>query len=304
MLSELCTSYLEINTAVKSQETARLMRLSVRHFSTFLARDAMIVDLTDRNLALYVQYRRHLGMKDSTIEREQAKLWTLAKWACLHGHIKPLYSRPFKAVVDTPIGFTPDELRRLFRSAFRYRADVGGVPGEVYMPALVYTFWDTLDRSGCIWSVTRADLDVAGKWWWPRRGWITLRVRKGGGRTLRRRLRWRTTRYLRRLLRAHDHDLIFSLGRHRTTLYHHWGRLLRSSGIPDDRHHGPHCLRRTGGSRFQAAGGRAQEVLDHADEKTTRVHYLVPWIVGEAQPLDRLRDPLGLFSRILGWVGL
>jgi integrase len=64
-------------------------------------------------------------------------------------------------------------------------------------------------------------------------------------------------------------------------------RVLRRAGLPTGRKYMLHCLRKTVGSAVHAAGLNAQDVLDHADKRTTR-RYLDPRFTREDQPCDVL----------------
>ena len=52
-------------------------------------------------------------------------------------------------------------------------------------------------------------------------------------------------------------------------------------GLPSDRRHKFHAMRRTVASFYEAAGGNATELLGHSTRDVTRTHYLDPRVVGQ-----------------------
>jgi integrase len=170
------------------------------------------------------------------------------------------------------------------------------VPGNLVLTALLAVIWNTGERIGALCEVKRSDIDLRGRW-------VTITSRKNSGRTLVRRLSRSTIRELRRLLDASPHVKPFGYV-HRGSLYHHLKKLLAEAGLPADRRHKFHCLRRSHASYLHAAGGDARESLDHADEKTTRDHYYDRRITRARDAIHWLFDPLGLWSRLLAAFGL
>jgi integrase len=117
-----------------------------------------------------------------------------------------------------------------------------------------------------------------------------------------RRLRRSTARSLRQLAEA---GAVKPFGFvHRGTLYHHLENLLRAAGLPTDRRHKFHCLRRTHASYLKRAGGDARESLDHQSDETTRRYYFDPRVCGAQNVLAFLFHPFSLFDRLLMWLGL
>ena len=50
--------------------------------------------------------------------------------------------------------------------------------------------------------------------------------------------------------------------------------ILRVSGLPFDRKHMLHCMRRSTASFYEAAGGNATDLLDHSSRDITKKFYL------------------------------
>jgi integrase len=297
----LCANYCAENPLVKSKETERLLRGAVTQFGLYLQRPAQVSDFKANTFTAFLRHRRKIGRAESTIEREAAKLMTLWRWAALNGMTQPPRIRVQKAQVDTPVSFLRCELRRLFREAKRYNRRIGGVSGDVVLTAMLSTIWDTASRIGELRALDRLDMDVSGPWW-RRRGWLTLRHRKRNGRTLVRPVRWSTMRRLRRLLAATDAQKPFAIV-DRTTLYGHLDRVLMAAGLPTDRKHKFHCVRRSHASYLHRAGGDSQSSLDHADPQTTRLRYYDPRVTERKTAIDYLFSPLGWWDCVLAWMG-
>lgn len=303
LLSDLCANYCAENPQVKSAETERLLRGAVNQFSLYLQRAAQVYDFKAATFTAFLRYRRQLGRAESTIEREASKLMTLWRFAASNGLIDPPRIRVDKAHVDTPVAFLRSELRSLFREAERYEPMIGGVSGNVFMPALLATIWDTAERIGAVCQIHRVEFDVMQQSWWPRRGWVTIRKRKRSGRTLVRPLRASTAKYLRKLLAATDAPHPFGVV-DRTTLYSHMNKLLERAGLPTDRKHKFHCVRRSHASYLTRAGGDAQTSLDHSDPKLMRERYHDPRVTQVKHAIDFLFNPRGIRDRLLAFVGL
>jgi integrase len=300
ILRLLIAEYLSENPNVKSIHTERLLETSAKHFGSFLGREPEVADLTDKGVTGFIRYRQKLGRAPATVEREAAKLLTLWRYAACCGFVAPPRMRVEKAPPAEPIAFLKWEVRRLFRAAARYRSPIAGVDGAVMLVALLSVCFDTAERIGALCEVDRADIQIVAGWL-SVGGWITIRSRKNGGRTIVRKLRGSTARALRKHLAGCPHKKPFGFV-HRGTLYYHLARLLKQAGLPESRRHKFHCLRRSHASYLHAAGGNAQESLDHADASTTRRHYFDSRITRTQHAIDRLFNPFGLWDRLLAWV--
>lgn len=302
LLIELAERYCAENPQVKSAETIRLLKSSVRQFCAYLKRPAELADLNAKTLVAYTQYRRLAGKAESTIEREAAKLMTLWRWAASEGWAQTPKIRFEKAKVEAPVCFLRWELRRLVKAMKSYDKTIGGVSGDVYLLALLSTIWDTAERIGAVRAVQRSDIDVSSRWW-PRRYWITIRHRKRSGKTMVRPLRRSTAKYLRLLLAETGEKQPFALV-DRTALYGHLDRVLERAGLPVDRKHKFHCVRRSHASYLKRAGGDVQQSLDHSSPQIAQERYYDPRVTETRHAVDFLFNPFGVWERLLSLVGL
>jgi integrase len=85
--------------------------------------------------------------------------------------------------------------------------------------------------------------------------------------------------------------LILPWDRSEASYFHHWDRLLKYAGLPADRYHKTHALRKSHASHLAAAGVDASRALGHSSPLVTYEHYLDPQIVGAIDHGDRLPDP-------------
>ena len=295
-LQQVCEDYIASNPRLRSPHSMRLLRISVRHFDEWLGRPATIADLTDVNLTAYSR-RRGNECAAATVERECSKIATLWRWAALHGHCQPPTIRIDKATTGVPVAWTRNEVRDLFSAARQLEGTIGGVACRVYFPALLGVLWDSGERIGALVAVRRSDISITRRWLLPDVAWVIFRIRKGNGRPLVRRLRQSTIGPVRRLLDAHDYQQPFGHV-HRTTIYHHFDRLLRSADLPVDRKHKFHCTRRTVASHLKRKG--IANPLGHSSETIAERYYYDPRITDTRQPADHLFDPLGLWGKISG----
>lgn len=295
-LDLLCERYCASNPRIRSAETKRLLILAVRQYSAWLENHAKLGDLSHENLMAFRRWRECNGRAESTIERETCKLLTLWRFAADEGLVTPPKLRVSKARVETPVCFLRGELHSLFRAARHYKHTIGGVPGDVFWCALLGTIWDTAERIGAVRQIARADFALPGGWW-PGQAWVTIRRRKGHGKTLVRPLRASTARHLRQFLAATPSEYPFAIV-DRTSLYAHLNRVLKSAGLPQDRQHKFHCLRRSHASYLAVAGGDASASLGHADPKIVRERYFDPRVTEKQQPIDLLFAPESWWHRI------
>lgn len=302
LLIELVEKYCAENPQVKSIETVRLLKNSARRFSEYLKRPANVDDFSELTLTGFIRHRRTIGKAESTIEREAAKLMTLWRWAAGEGMIQHPKIRIDKAQVDTPVCFLRHELRRLFREVRKYDRPIGGLPGDVVLLALLSTIWDTAERIGAVRKIDRLDIDVRKRGWWPARGWVTIKNRKRNGKSLVRPLRRSTAKHIRKLLAATDAKLPFALV-DRTAIYGHLDRVLERAGLPVDRKHKFHCIRRSHASYLKRGGGDVQESLGHLDPTVAPLRYYDPRVTQRWHAIDFLFNPLGWKDRLLSWMG-
>lgn len=312
-LEELRLTYIELNPAIRSKQTASLLRTSGRHFAKYLGREPLVTDLTDRNLAGYIRHRQGLGRAPSTCEREASKLMSMWRFAASRAWAVPPMIRIEKARPEEPVAFLKGELRRLFRAVKRYDLfmspatrrgkvdeDFPPVAGNVVLFALLSAIWDTAERIGALCEVKREDFQPCYGWFGRvSGGWLTITSRKGGGRTMVRKLRRTTALAMIRLLACNPHAKPFGFV-HRGTLYYHLESVLRLAGLPTNRKYKFHCLRKSHASYLKLGGGDSTDSLGHSSEDITRVRYHDKRITRRWHAPDYLFNPSSWLDRLRG----
>ena len=225
-----------------------------------------------------------------------AKLLTLARHAAILGLIPPTRIRQAKAQLKIPVAMLQHEMRSLFSAIAKYKGTIRGVPGHVFMLALLLTMLVTGERVNALCHVTRDDVDLRGRW-------IRVRFRKQTGNEMMKRLNRPTAKAIRALMESHNHERIFGIV-HRTSLYKPLNDILRSAGLPVDRQHKFHCLRRSHASYLKRAGGDARASLGQSSEEITVKYYYDPRLTEHVHPVDLLFNPVSPWNRLLGWLGL
>lgn len=83
---------------------------------------------------------------------------------------------------------------------------------------------------------------------------------------------------------------VFRWPKSRTSIYAHLGQIMQRAGLPNDRLHKFHSIRKSVASYYEAAGGNATELLGHTSRKVTRA-YLDPRICRTKAAIDLLFRP-------------
>jgi integrase len=272
----------------KCPATIARIRAAIRALRLTLGREPELSDLNAEQLARFHRDRIRRGRAVNTVRGECFKLLALANWGVSHGHCQPVEFAPPAPVIESPIAFTESELRRMMIAATLYRGTINGTPGSVFLLGLIGVIWDTGERIGAVRALLWPSVNVTDRW-------VTFpaRTRKGGcaGRT--RRISVSTAKQL-AILQAELQPGPFT-GAHKQTVYNHFRRLLIGAGLPHDRQHMTHALRRSHASYLALAGGDAAASLGHSTEAMTRKHYFDPRIteaVAACDLLPRIDQPL------------
>jgi len=280
---------LKLRTA--SPPTFRAYHVALRWFDRFLSRDAMLSDLTDTTVTGLAYWRRQQGVSPASVNRDLNHLLALWRWC----HRQRLVSQWPNVELEreyyrAPIAWTEEEFDRLLLAASQQRRTVPRMHysvGERWVALLLVCF-DTGERIAAIRAVTWQDVDTTSRWIR-----FPAESRKGGRRDNTIRIHEDTAIALERLRpqRWRKSDQVFQgIGRNLNMVYGQFSRILKLAGLPDDRLHKFHCIRRTVASHYEAAGGNATELLGHAARRTTEA-YLDPRIVTRTPPHELLWRP-------------
>jgi integrase len=272
--------YLPLKLRSRSKNTIRLYRHSVRSFGKFLDRPAKFTDLTDDTVSAYLAWLVSRKLSPYTVNKERSQLLAIWNYAARKGHVVTFPDvQPERVPQRVPQAWTTDELSRLIESCRSQSGDVCGVPAADWWTALHLVIWDTAERIGAVLQLT---------WRGYQQPWLLIpaETRKGRREDKLLKLGQDTQAAIERI-RTPRRKLLFPWDRCPTSLYYHYGQLLRRAGLPDDGRCKFHRMRRSVASYYESNGGNATELLGHTSRRTTRA-YLDPRIVKTVQPCDVL----------------
>ena len=249
-----------------------------------LGRKPMVRDLSDELVLATMARKAAKGRSPATVNDVRKTLVALWAWAAKKGLTKiwPDVDR-LHVPEAAPVAWTADELRRLFLAAEKAPGEMYGVPCCKLWPALLCVLWDTGERIGAILNLPKSAL--SGQWLT-----VPAKFRKGQTRDRVYKLHPETLEKLAALDSYHEDRLIPLLFCQRAYDVR-FRRVLTAAGLPQTRKHMFHCIRRSVTSHLAAAGKDATAALDHANEATTRRHYLDPRIAKVAGPVDVVARP-------------
>lgn len=268
------TLLLDIYAPLKGlcDHTIEVYGYTIDAFEEFLGHEATISDLEELTVARFLAKRvRERAAATAAKDRSQLRaLWEFAARRRLTETwpVIPLIKIPERV----PEAWLTDEFKRLLDSAAKERTFYDGIPAALWWRALLLVCYDSGER---VTSV------VSTKWRDVRGQAITFRAegRKGKRRDILRDISEETQVALDAIrgTRGPD-DLVWPWPRDRGYLWKRLEIILKRAKLPHGRKDKFHKIRKTTASYYKAAGGDAQQLLDHADPATTR-KYLDPRIV-------------------------
>jgi integrase len=262
--------------------------INIRHFGRFLGRSAVIEDLRDDVIADAMGYLIDQGLAPRTANKFRDNM--LAIWRFLAR--KGILDRwpdvdPLPEPVRIPIAWTEEQLKRLWNAIQAQPGRIGGIPANLWWHGLHSLAWDTAERITATYTVPWRQVDLDG-------GWVVIRAeaRKGtrGNRSDHlSKLHGDTVTAL-RLIHDDHRERVFPWPHNHTYLWHRYKTILKRAGLPHDRDHMFHCLRKSVASYFEACGGNATKLLGHSARRVTE-RYLDPRVVRGQHAADVLFRP-------------
>lgn len=267
----------------RSENTFRIYRVTIQKYANWLGRTPMLSDLTDDNLAKFVNSLNERGQSIHTAERDMSALMALWRFAHRTGRHPdyPTVQKP-KCPDTVPDAFTREELSKLLTAAKLTKGDYAGVPAGLWWESLLRTILDSAERVGAVLQAEKTHYSD---------GWLTVPAahRKGGLRGKRYKLSAKTTQLVNELLKVQVSSTIWYWPYAYASVWRRYNDVLRSAGLPTGRRGKLHKLRRTTATYFEAAGGNATTLLGHQNRKTTEA-YLDSRFIAQQHPCD-LIDP-------------
>lgn len=284
LLSLFADLYEPRNLSGASASCKAQYRSNIRKFGRFLGHDAMPDDLTDDNLAKFIQSIRADGRSPATANKIRAQI--IALWNFLarkrivetYPDVQPL--REFKRI---PVAWNDEQLCTLFKHVQTLGGFVDCIPAADWWTALHGVLWDTGLRIGAALQLRWEHLDLL-------EGILLVSAetqKQGADQQFY--LGPDTLAWLRRIAPPPERQLIFPWSRSIFSLWNHYARILRDAGLPADRRSKFHRMRRSHASHLKRAGGDPTATLGHSSQAMTARHYLDPRITGADNAAQKLR---------------
>lgn len=287
-MSRLIDFYTELYepNALRSRRpnTKRLYRTTLRMFDKHLGRKATLADFNDATVNRFAAARIDAGLSKYSVNKDLFNLLAIWRWAHKKGYVTnwpdvALEETPHKA----PVALLPEELARVTRAIQHERSPVGNFAGPDFWLALFLICWDTAERISAVMALDWQQVDTRHRW-----VRFDAESRKGGRADNMLPIAKDTAAALAKL-RPRE-GKVFKWPYHPTYIYRRLGRIMRRAGLPDDRLHKFHCIRKSTASHYEAAGGNATELLMHSSRKVTQT-YLDPRIVKPVPAVHLLFRP-------------
>lgn len=252
--------------------TIRLYELTIAAYGRELGREPTTADLTQLEVAKFLA-RRLRERAPGTAAKDRAQLRALWQFCWDHQVEGTTCGPTVRRIIvpeRTPECWLTAEMRRLIAAGAAENGSVSGVPAGKFWRAALMTAYDTGERVTPILELRWDDV---------RDGFVIFRAesRKGGRRDIDRAISPETAQAIAEI--AEPQRLkVFAWDKTISTLYNAMNRILRRAGLPANRWSKWHRIRKTTASYYEAAGGSAQRLLDHASPVVTR-RYLDPRVV-------------------------
>lgn len=264
----------------RSGRTATLYRYTIRLFSKYLGRDALLTDLEDLTISRYVAWLIEDGRAPAGVNKERRQLCSLWNAAAKRRLVDQFPDvPPVPQPQHVPKAWTIEELWRLKISCNMQAGDYCGVPANQWWVALHLLLWDTAERISAVMQLRWGD--VAGEW-------VTFRAetRKGRRKPSIKKLRLETVQALEKI--RSGSELVFPWPYRATYIYNVYRAILKRAELDHDAKSMFHRMRRSVATHLKAAGMDATAALGHANQAITQEHYIDPRLSGSVQPSDVL----------------
>lgn len=283
-LAELIELYRKSRLRNGSYSAQYQYRLNLKRLTKRLHREPLITDLTEDTIADAMDWLvRYCRLAPSSANKMRDNFHALMRFAIARGltDMRLPETQELVEPVRIPTAWTMDELRRLFKACREQRGMIGGVAARDWWTALHSVMWDTGERISALMAVEWSDVDMG-------RGFITVRAegRKGKRSDHLSKLHPDTISTL-QMIRNPPRPKVFPWPFHPLYLWVRYKKFREAAGLPIDRMHSFHCMRKSSASWLEAAGGNAQLMLGHSTRNMT-LTYLDPRIVSARGPCDVL----------------
>lgn len=225
------------------------LRIAVRLFGRFLGHDPLLTELSKPDLFRYLKEMLN-SRSPATVNSRRAAILCLWRAAagmdlCSDSPRCP----PVKEPQSLPTAWTLEEVSRLLASCGTLRGDWHGLPVSLAWRLGLLVLWDTAWRIGTLLSARLGQVDLA-------RGLVTVPAAHLKGRRADRlfQLHPQTMALITESM-VWPREQLFPWPHQRRQIWVAFGRVLTQAGLPHDRKHKFHCIRRSAESYAAQARG-------------------------------------------------
>jgi len=263
-----------------SDRTRTLYKFTLDAYGEYLGHPATLADLDELPVARFLSQR----VRDravATAAKDRAQLRAIWEFAARRRLVESWPTiKTIRVPQRVPECWLTEEYQRLLASAAQEKTTLDGIPAALWWRALLLLAYDSGERINALTSIRWRNVKAGA-------GAVLFIAedRKGRRADVYREIGDATAAALEAIRgdRKPD-DLVFPWPRAHTYLWTRLEIILKRAGLPAGRRDKFHKIRRTTASYYEAGGGSAQRLLDHASPATTR-GYLDPRVVkGTAAP--------------------
>lgn len=289
LLTDLFEIYAARKLICADEMTRTKYRVAIKHLGSTVGREPQIADLNDDTIAVMLARLVKGGRTPQTANGYRAKLLALWRFAQNRGLVQfgpEIGKLPEPSRI--PAAWTVEQLKAIFRACDLQQGWIGPVRAAAFWRCLHMVLWDSAERLSAALSATWADCNLPDRW-------LVIRGEHRKGRIgsksdIAYRLHEETAQALEQI-RLPTRDLIFEWPGCKGTIWYRYRRLLKDAGLPHDRQHLFHCMRRSVASHAEAAGADATKLLGHSERGITVKSYISPMIAPQQQACDVLFRP-------------
>lgn len=255
-----------------SDRTVAIYGFTLKAWGDFIGRPPTLEDLEELGVARFLSHRTRTR-EAATAAKDRCQIRALWEFSARRNMVRTWPQLPRIRVPErVPEAWLTEEMGRLLAAAAAEPGRIGDVPASLWWRAALMLGYESGERAKALRLLR----------WKHVRGCVVTFVaetRKAKVRDIAREISVETADLLLSIKgsRGPD-DLVLPWPYSETYLYNKLNAILKRAGLPTDRRSKFHRIRRTTASYYEAAGGSAQQLLDHSSPRTTK-GYIDPRIV-------------------------
>lgn len=267
---ELLERYFGENLIDASPLTRHKYAVVLRHFER-IHRTTSIDELSNERVSKLMSVLLGEGCCRVTVNGYRAKLCAMWTWACKQGWLTKWPSvRKLPTPKRAPVAWSPREIQHLWGCLSQVPGAICSIPAPLWWRAYLAIALDTGERHGA---------RMALKWehfteFDGGTGMFPYGIRKGEVADMPFQLSPETVAILRELRALDASPFVTPWSQTPEHFFARFRQLLQACGLPSDRAHLTHCLRRYVATQLRVAGVDATAALGHADKATTDESYI------------------------------